>query len=144
MNPLWRCPSCGHTFANRNQTHTCRPLGTIDQHFARSDLAVRATFDRILGVLTEIGPVTVLSEQTRIALHVRMSFAAVLPRQHWLNGHLVFDHRVESPRFSKTVVYSPRNVLHAFQLRAPSEVRAEFTAWLTQAYRVGEQRHLLR
>ncbi len=143
-NPLWRCPSCGRTFANRNQTHTCRPLGTIDQHFVNSDPEVRATFDRILEVVTDIGPVTVLSERTRIALHVRMSFAAVMPRRHWLNGHLVLDHRVESPRFAKIEVYSPRNVLHAFQLRAPSEVDAEFRVWLNQAYRVGEQRHLLR
>jgi len=105
---------------------------------------VRATFDRLLEVVTDIGPVTVLSQRTRIALHVRMSFAAVMPRRHWLNGHLVLDNRVESSRFAKIEVYSPRNVLHAFQLRAPSEVDAEFTAWLTQAYRVGEGRHLLR
>src|SRR6476619_793422 len=138
INPLWQCQSCGRAFANRNQTHACRPLGTIDQHFASSDPLVRATFDRILQVVTDIGPVTVLSERTRIALQVRMSFAAVMPRRHWLNGHLVLDHRVESPRFAKIEVYSPRNVLHAFQLRVPGEVDTEFTAWLTQSYRVGQ------
>ena len=143
-DPLWQCPSCGRTFANRNQTHTCRPLGNVDHHFANSDPLVRATFDRLLEVVTDIGPVTVLPERSRIALQVRMSFAAVMPRRHWLNGHLVLDHRVESPRFVKIETYSPRNVLHAFRLRAPGDVDAEFIVWLTQAYRVGEQRHLLR
>ena len=27
---LWRCPKCGRAFANRNQTHTCRPLHDLD------------------------------------------------------------------------------------------------------------------
>jgi len=54
------------------------------------------------------------------------------------------DHRVESTGFVKIETYSPRNVLHAFRLRAPGDVDAEFIVWLTQAYRVGEQRHLLR
>src|SRR5262249_56655536 len=43
--PMWVCPSCGRTFANRNQTHTCAYLGELDRHFARSSPEVRATFD---------------------------------------------------------------------------------------------------
>jgi hypothetical protein len=29
---LWHCPSCGRTVANRNQSHTCAPLGDLDGH----------------------------------------------------------------------------------------------------------------
>ena len=25
---LWACPACGRTFANRNQIHSCAPLGS--------------------------------------------------------------------------------------------------------------------
>lgn len=139
---LWRCPSCERTFANRNQTHTCAPLRDVGAHFIGSAPPVRASFDRILDVVAELGPVTVLAEKTRIALHVRMSFAALVPRKAWLNGHLVLARRVDSPRFHAIEVYSPRNVLHAFRLHAPDEVDGEFAAWLTEAYRVGEQRHL--
>lgn len=84
----------------------------------------------------------VLSEKTRIALHVRMSFAAFMPRRSWLNGHLVLARRIDSPRFGKVEVYSPRNVLHAFRLNSPDQVDDEFASWLIEAYRVGEQRHL--
>jgi hypothetical protein len=94
--------------------------------------------------VTELGPVTVLPEKTRIALHVRMSFAAFMPTRNWLNGHLVLDRRIDSPRFRKVEVYSPRNVLHAFRLRSPQEVDEEFAAWLGRAYNVGAQRHLRR
>src|SRR6476620_7957330 len=142
--PLWPCPACGRTFANRHQSHACRPLGDIDVHFAKSVPEVRATFDRILAVVTELGPVTVLPETTRIAFHLRMSFAAFMPARSWLNGHLVLDRRIDSPRFRKVEVYSPRNVLHTFRLRSPAEVDAEFEVWLANAYDVGAQHHLHR
>jgi hypothetical protein len=137
--PLWRCGSCGRTFATRNQTHTCAPLGDLAGHFAGTDPAVRETFDRILAAVEAMGPVSVLPEKTRIALHVRMSFAAFTPRRRWLTGHLVLARRVESPRFTRIETYSPRNVLHAFRLTSPSDVDGEFTGWLAEAYRVGRQ-----
>ena len=138
---MWRCPSCGRAFAARNQTHTCAPLGDLDRHFAASVPAVRATFDRIVGVVTALGPVVVLPQRTRIALQVRMSFAAVMPRRRWLDGHLVLAEPIASPRFRSVQEFSAHNVLHAFRLSGPDEVDAEFAGWLELAYRVGEQRH---
>jgi Domain of unknown function (DUF5655) len=139
---MWACPDCARTFANRNQTHTCAPLGDLAGHFERASPMVRATFDRVLAVVSDLGPVTVLPEKTCIALHVRMSFAAFTPRRNWLNGHLVLARRVDSPRFLRIETFSPRNVLHAFRLTTPDDVDAEFTGWLTEAYRVGAQEHL--
>ena len=141
---MWACPDCGRTFANRNQTHTCAPLGRLDDLFARSEPQVRATFDAVLDVVRGIGPVDVLPERTRVALHRRMSFAAFVPRRRWLDGHVVLAERLESPRFRTVEVYSPRNVLHAFRLASPDEVDAEVAGWLAAAYDVGEQRHLRR
>jgi hypothetical protein len=142
--PLWSCPRCARTFANVRQTHTCAPLTSLDAHFEGKAPDVRASFDRMLEAVRECGPVTVLPERTRIALHVRMSFAALVPRKRWLDGHLVLARRVDSPRFRWVEEYSARNVLHAFRLVAPADVDAEFRAWLAQAYQVGEQRHLDR
>ena len=142
QHSLWACLSCGRTFANLHQSHTCAPLGDLERHFGASVESVRACFDRILDVLADYGPVTVLPEKTRIALQVRMSFAAVMPRRFWLNGHLILARRIDSPRFSRIEVYSARNVLHAFRLRTPQEVDSEFADWLVQAYDVGAQRHL--
>ena len=141
-DPLWTCPECARTFAQRNQAHTCAPLGDLERHFAGCDPAVRETFDAVLGVAHDLGPVDVLPERSRIALHVRMSFAALVPRRHWLTGHLVLARTVHSPRFSRVEVFSPRNVLHAFRLDSPPQVDDEFACWVAEAYRVGEQRHL--
>jgi hypothetical protein len=86
--------------------------------------------------------VSVLPEKSRIALHVRMSFAALMPARRWLDGHLVLARRVDSPRFRRIDEYSPRNVVHVFRLNSPDEVDAQFSDWIAEAYRVGEQRHL--
>ena len=139
--PLWECPACGRVFAARNQSHTCAALGRVDDHFRSSSAEVRASFDAVLAAVEALGPVRVLAEKTRIAFQVRMSFAAFVPRRRWLDGHLVLDHPVASPRFRTVQTFSPRNVLHTFRLLGPDEVDAEFVTWLAEAYRVGEQRH---
>jgi hypothetical protein len=141
---MWSCPSCQRTFANRNQTHTCAELGELGRHFAGSSVQVRATFDAAVAAVTRFGPVSVLPERTRIALHARMSFAAFMPRRNWLNGHLVLATRIDSPRLTKVEVYSPLNIVHAFKLTSPADIDEEFTGWLAMAYQVGTQQHLIR
>jgi hypothetical protein len=140
--PLWTCPRCGRRFANRNQTHACAALGDLDGHFAGKPPEIRAIFDRFLQAAERNGPVTVLPEQSRIALQARMSFAALQPRKAWVDGHVVLARRRPDARFRRIETFSPRNHLHAFRLRAPAEVDEEVAAWLAEAYDVGMQRHL--
>jgi hypothetical protein len=71
-----------------------------------------------------------------------MSFAALMLRKTWLDGHLVLARRIDSVRFRKVEQYSPCNIVHAFRLYSPAEVDREFEAWLAEAYQVGEQKHL--
>ena len=71
-----------------------------------------------------------------------MSFAAFVARRHWLDGHVVLARRLASPRFRRVETFSPRNHLHQFRLERLDEVDEEVAAWLAEAYRVGEQRHL--
>lgn len=139
---MWACPRCERTFANRNQVHTCAALGQLDRHFERAAPHVRETFDAIVAVARSFDEVQVLAEKTRIALHARMSFAALMPRRNWLNGHLVLARQIDSPRFTSVQVISPRNIVHAFRLGSPAQVDEEFAAWLAAAYQVGIQQHL--
>ena len=141
---LWPCPNCGRHFANRGQSHTCRPLGTVDDHFLGAEPHVRETYDRLVRLMGQIGAFVVLPEKTRIAFQVRMSYAALMPRRRWLDGHVVLSRRLESPRFRRIDAYSRHNVVHAFRLHAPAEVDGEVEAWLREAYAVGAQRHLRR
>ncbi len=71
-----------------------------------------------------------------------MSFAQVTPRKQWLDGHLVLARRLDHLRFRKVQTISPRNHVHVFRLTQLSELDRELHAWIEEAYRVGEQRHL--
>jgi hypothetical protein len=139
LKAMWRCPECGRAFAARGQTHTCAALGDLETHFANTDEVVRACFDRIVAV---VEPVDVLAEKSRIALHLRMSFAAVQPRRHWLDGHLVLARTAEHRVIRSVEVFSARNVLHRFRLTQVDDVDADFELLLREAREVGEQHHL--
>ncbi len=141
MQALWTCPKCGRAFANRNQFHFCSNV-RLEDHFVGRDPQVIATFDALLAAAQKSGAVKVLPEKTRIAFQVRMSFAAFSMRRHWVDGHVVLARRLESPRFRRIDVISPRNQVHVFRLQEPSEVDDEVERWLHEAYSVGEQKHL--
>jgi Domain of unknown function (DUF5655) len=139
--PLWICPECRRSFAGRNQTHTCAPLRDVEWHLSGKEPRVRAIYGAFVAALRAIGPVEVLPEKTRIAFHVRMSFAQLTPRKRWVDGHLVLARRLEHARFRRVETFSPRNHLHQFRLLDPAEVDDELRAWLTEAYAVGCQEH---
>jgi hypothetical protein len=141
VQALWTCPNCGRAFANRKQFHFCSNVG-LEDHFAGRDPQVIATCHALLEAAEKSGPVKVLPEKTRIAFQVRMSFAAFSLRRHWVDGHVVLARRLESPRFRRIDVISPRNQVHVFRLEEPSEVDDEVGRWLREAYSVGEQKHL--
>jgi len=140
--PMWRCPKCEREFANRNQSHACGRY-ELEAHFRGKPLHIRALFDRVVAVIEAIGPVRILPEKTRIAFQTRMSFAQVATRRGWLDGHVVLARRLESPRFRRIETFSPRNHLHAFRLIEEADIDDEFRAWMAEAYRVGNQEHLL-
>jgi len=139
---MWTCPQCGRRFANRGQTHTCAPLGSLDDHLAGKPDVIREIVERLIEVTERNGPFEVLPEKTRIAFHARMSFAALQPRRGWVDGHVVLARRREDPRFRRIESFSPRNHLHAFRLETVDEVDDEVADWLAEAYAVGMQRHL--
>jgi hypothetical protein len=128
-------------FANPRQSHACGRYA-LTAHFKGKPPEIRRLFNAIRAAIRRIGPVRVLPEKTRIAFQVRMSFAQVTPRRRWLDGHLVLARRIDSPRFRKVETYSPRNHVHVFRLYHVADIDDEFSAWLLEAYQVGQQRHL--
>jgi len=140
---LWRCKTCGRSFANRNQSHSCG-RHTLAQHFEGKPPEIRALFDEAVKAIRAAGPVRVLPEKTRIAFQVRMSFAQLTPKRQWIDGHVVLARRLEHPRFRQVQTFSPRNHLHTFRLTQPGDIDDDFRAWMAEGYLVGDQRHLGR
>ena len=139
---MWTCPDCGRAFANRHQTHTCAPLRSLDDHLEGKPPEIAEIVGLVIAAARACGDVTVLPEKTRIALAARMSFAALMPRRRWVDGHVVLARRLEDPRFTRIETFSLRNHLHAFRLVSVDDVDARFREWMREAYSVGMQRHL--
>jgi len=139
---LWRCPDCRRQFATRNQSHACGRY-TLASHFEGKPANVRAIFNKLRGIAKANGPIKVLPEKTRIAFQVRMSFAALVIRQNWIDGHVVLARRQENKRFTRIETFSPRNHLHAFRFESGDDVDAEVAAWFAEADQVGDQQHLV-
>ena len=139
--PLWTCPRCQRQFANQRQSHACSHHA-LEEHLEGKSPEVVALYHRLEAMIQGLGPVIINPEKTRIAFQVRMSFAAVTLKQRWIDGHVVLARRVESPRFRRIETISPRNHVHSFRLTCPDDIDEEFVSFLTEAYLVGEQRHL--
>jgi len=138
---MWRCSTCGRSFANRNQTHACG-RHALENHFNGRPAEVRRLFHEFVRAAKASGPLIVLPEKTRIALQVRMSFAALMPRQSGLRGHLVLARRADACGFLKIETFSPRNHLHHFRLAIGEGIDARLRRFIAEAYRVGAQEHL--
>ena len=143
MRPLWRCPECGREFANKNQWHSCGKW-TVEEHFEGKSPEVVSIYAKFVDKVKECGPVMVVPTKTRIGFQVRMTFADVMLRKQWLDGHVVLARRLESPRFTRIVSGSPRNHVHYFRFKSVEELDEEVGGWLREAYEVGEQKHLGR
>lgn len=139
--PLWQCRNCGRGFANRNQSHACG-RHDLARHFDGKAPLVRQIFDGFVRLFEVCGPVTILPEKTRIAFQVRMSFAQLTVRRHWVIGHFVLMRRAEDPLFMKIESLTPRNHVHHFRLDRLDQLDERMTAYALEAYAVGCQHHL--
>jgi hypothetical protein len=137
--PLWACPECGRTFANRRQSHACGRQG-LESRFDGEAPEVRRIYGAFLVIFASCGAVTALPEKSRIVFHDRMSFVpdfaqalGARPFHAGAAGGGRAIHEVES--------LSTRNVVHHFRLERADEVEG-LRAFAREAYAVGCQRHL--
>ncbi len=137
---LWRCPRCGRSFADRNQSHFCGSPRELAAHFDGKPPGIKLLFGHLLEEIRACGPVTVLPEKTRIAFHGRMVFMAVAVQKTALHGHLVLAEKRRHPRFHRVDAQAPRNHVHHFRLTASDEIDAEFVNSIRAAYAVGQHR----
>jgi hypothetical protein len=98
-------------------------------------------FRRVRAAVEACGPVTVVSEKSRIAFHARMSFMAITVQKGGLRGHFVFASVHRHPRFRRIETVSRRNHVHDFRISSAQDLDPIFLSWIAEAYRVGEQRH---
>ena len=133
---LWRCPKCGRSYANRNQSHSCGRYSVNGYLKGKSPEAIEL-FHRFSAMVADCGPFIYAPAGTRIGFQVRMIFSAIMLNKTELRGHVVLARRLENLRFTKIEFVSPGNQVHHFRILQASELDAEVMAWLREAYLVG-------
>ena len=127
----WTCPSCGRSFANQNQWHSCHACG-VGEHFARAEPQVREAFDAIVAAL----PVDVRVEAVKTAIHLRLRkalFASVNVRRTHLRVGIMLNRRLSHRRIERVEVLSKTRYAHGVDVWVPEDVDAELLAWLNEA-----------
>jgi Domain of unknown function (DUF5655) len=107
---------------------------TVESHFAKSDPAVLATYQRILQVARTLGPVVEDPKKTSIHLVRHTAFAGVATRRASLMLTLKSATDIRSPRIAKRLHASAQRWYIEVRLEQPSDVDRQLTTWLNASY----------
>lgn len=106
----------------------------VAQHFDKSELAVRATYEQILKAARKLGPLTEEAKKTSIHLVRKTAFAGVATRKTALILTLKSDTDLASKRIVKREQTSANRWHLEVRLESPDQVDRELSGWLKKAY----------
>ena len=130
---LWKCPSCGRSFAKRSQWHSCLAR-TVDHHFRGKAPQLERVFELLRKRLGELGPLRVDAVKSSINLVSKYHFGGISVRKDYLRLGFLLEEVVLSERIVRTQRLGPKRVGHSVILRSPSDVDDQLMRWLTKAY----------
>jgi hypothetical protein len=139
--PLWMCPKCGYRFVTPNSWHSCTNY-SLEGHFEGKEPSVRQVFDKLLALLQQCGPVTVIPQKTRIAIQARVRFAGGVARKNWFDAALWLRRRADHACVRRVETFGPKSYGLHFRLTRPEDLDEGFAALVRESYAVGCQEHL--
>ena len=138
--PLWTCPKCRHRFVTRNMWHSCSNY-SLEGHFEGKEPSVRQVFDKLLVLIQQCGPVTVIPQKTRIAIQARVRFAGGVARKNSFDAALWLTRRAQHPCLRRVEMFGPKSYGLHFRLTRPEDLDEKLAALVREAYAVGCQDH---
>jgi hypothetical protein len=112
---------------------------TAEDFFAGHPFAL-AVYERVLGIVRELGPVEVRVSKSQVAFRLQRGFAFL-----WLPGQYLRDPAAEvvlslalgrhedSARFKQVAHPAPTQWIHHLEVRALADIDDEVGAWLREA-----------
>ena len=131
--PPWACPKCGRRFRTRNQMHICSQL-TLADALRRASPRAQALFRKLLAIVRRFGPVQIVPQKTRIALHAGKVFLGVRLLRDSLDCEVCLPRRLEHPRFAKILSVSPRAHYHYLRLSSSSDFNRHLRSFLHESF----------
>jgi hypothetical protein len=117
---------------------------SLEKHFEGKSPGVIALYHRYVGLIEELGSITVEPKKTGISFLVRVRFAGAVLRKKWLEARLWLKHPVTHPTLRRVEKVGARDFIHYFRIEAAGDMDEQFISFLGEAYAVGTQEHLRR
>lgn len=139
--PMWTCPECGRSFANKNQWHACQTTTVSEALAGKSDLAV-SIYERVVAVLETAGEFRIHPQRSKIAFISRMTFAGVSLARRWVDLSFILPRALDNHRIRRLELYGPTSWGHQVRLEGPGEVDHQLGQWLAASLTRGDQKTL--
>lgn len=107
---------------------------TVNDHFTDKDPIVRKLYDKLLGVLSGLGPIVEEPKKTSIHLVRKSALAGVETRKSYLLLNIKADHKIDSSRFVKAEQVSTNRFHHKLKIENMDDIDEELKGWLKEAY----------
>ena len=119
--------------------HSCGKY-SVEKFLAGKDTGAIQLYEKFSDLIQSCGPVLTAPAKTRVGFQVRMIFAAVNKlSERGLEAHVVLTRRLNSSRFRRIEMLTPRCFVHHFRIDAITDLDEEVRSWLQEAYKVGTQ-----
>ena len=139
--PLWTCPTCGRSFANKNQAHACQTTSVDEYLSGKSELAV-SIYEGVVGLLERAGNFRIHPQKTRISFISRMTFGGLTLAKRWADLSFILPEPLDDRRVRKLELYGPTSWGHTVRLSSLSDIDEDVEMWLTSALMRGNQETL--
>lgn len=131
---MWCCQKCKREFQKTNQSHSCRPSVSIDQHFQDKPKA-RELFEYLkLTIEKEIGPFKIDCPACCIHLVKTTTFCACWALTDKIRIDFSLEKEISMPKALKIVKLSANRYIYYVDINQKDEVSSELISLIKQSY----------
>ncbi len=130
---MWICPSCGRSFKQVSQSHSCETF-TIDHHLWNKPSDVVALYHLLAAAVGRFGDVRIEPMKSRILFRGQTVFATVLVRRRWLEVYILLPREESSDLIRKTIQVSAGRFAHELRVDDPNRIDDPLISLLREAF----------
>lgn len=129
---MWTCPSCGRSFKQINQMHSCEVFD-LERHLVGKSSAIVGLYHLLAGAMRGMESVETVPMKSTILFRVNTVFASVAVRRQWLDVYFTLASRQASERIRFVERASATRFVHRIRISSPDDIDEQLTGWLAEA-----------
>lgn len=129
----WNCPTCGRSFKNANQWHSCGKYAVEDKFIGKA-LIVKEMYDALVAQIKQYGTFDIDPVQNAILLKKKTTFIAFKPMKNGLDVEFSLEEEVEEYPVFKSLQASKNRWWHKVRLYGKEDISGQLLEWLQKAY----------